>query len=73
MTDGAIKGYAEADARWTCGNCGRPLKPGPVVLTYLGSEFTVELMRCTACGLVLVPEDLALGRMAEVEKLLEDK
>ncbi|MBP1753072.1 MAG: hypothetical protein H6Q57_1908, partial [Geobacteraceae bacterium] len=28
---------------------------------------------CAACGLVLVPENLALGKMAEVERILEDK
>lgn len=73
MSDTAIKGFSETDARWTCDGCGRALEPGPVVITYLGSEFTVEFMRCPGCGLALVPEELALGRMVEVEKLLEDK
>ena len=72
MSD-AIKGFADQDTRWSCGDCGRALEPGPVVIAYMGSEFTVELMRCPACGLALVPEELALGRMLEVEKLLEDK
>jgi hypothetical protein len=31
------------------------------------------LPRCPRCGLVFIPEELALGKMAEVEKLLEDK
>ncbi len=42
-------------------------------LAYLGNSFQVELFACPACGRVLVPESLALGRMREVEKLLEDK
>ncbi|HOI94695.1 MAG TPA: hypothetical protein PK250_08320 [Syntrophobacter fumaroxidans] len=44
-----------------------------VNVSYLGSSFPVDLPRCPRCGLVFVPEELALGRMAEVERLLEDK
>ena len=58
---------------WTCAACGQALSLRPVELEYLGSRFSVELPACPACGLVLIPEDLALGRMAQVEKLLEDK
>jgi hypothetical protein len=43
------------------------------MVSYLGNSFPVELMCCPNCGLVLVPEDLALGKMVEVEKALEDK
>jgi len=50
-----------------------PLEPGRVDIAYLGSSFPVELLRCPQCGLVLIPEELALGKMAEVEKALEDK
>jgi hypothetical protein len=35
--------------------------------------FPVDLPKCPKCGQVLITEDLALGKMAEVEKLLEDK
>ena len=58
---------------WTCAACGQPLAMRPVELDYLGSRFSVELPACPACGLALIPEDLAQGRMAQVEKLLEDK
>ena len=61
MTDSTIKGFAEADTRWSCDACNRPLEPAPVVITYLGSEFTVELMRCPGCGMTLVPENLGPG------------
>ena len=40
-------------------------------LKVLEGDFSV--WTCAACGLALIPEDLALGRMAQVEKLLEDK
>lgn len=60
-------------SRWTCRACGKALAPAPVELEYMGSHFVVELPACPSCGLALVPEDLALGKMAEVEQLLEDK
>lgn len=65
--------YLPADGTWTCACSGKPLAPRPVDVTYLGSVFTISLLTCPDCGLPLVPESLALGRMAEVEQLLEDK
>lgn len=58
---------------WSCEACGEALRPAPAELEYMGSHFKVELPRCPSCGLTLVPEPLALGKMLEVEKLLEDK
>lgn len=58
---------------WRCAACGQALAMAPAVLEYMSSRFEVELPRCAACGLTLVPEALALGKMLEVEKLLEDK
>jgi len=58
---------------WQCAACNQPLQPAPVKVGYLNSVFNVELMACPQCGLVLVPEHLALGKMLEVEQLLEDK
>jgi hypothetical protein len=58
---------------WACADCGQPLVPGKVDISYLGNSFPVDLLKCPNCGLVLVPEELALGKMAEVEKMLEDK
>ena len=58
---------------WTCADCGQLLQPGKVDISYLGNSFQVELLRCPDCGLVMVPEELALGKMVEVEKALEDK
>lgn len=56
-----------------CSKCGIPLAAEKVTVTYLGSTFTVDLLKCKQCGLVLITEDLALGKMLEVEKTLEDK
>lgn len=62
-----------AQTRWRCAPCDRDLQPEKVKITYMGSAFTVELMTCPACGFVLIPEELALGKMHQVEQLLEDK
>lgn len=58
---------------WICDCCGNPLQTGRVNISYLGNAFPVELLKCPQCNLVLIPEELALGKMAEVEKSLEDK
>lgn len=65
--------YLPPSGKWACASCGHELAPSPVVVSYLGSVFTISLLSCPACGQTLVPEALALGRMAEVEQLLEDK
>ncbi|HMQ53606.1 MAG TPA: hypothetical protein PKD98_16100 [Anaerolineae bacterium] len=62
-----------APTEWLCANCDLPLIPAQVTVAYLGNAYPVELRRCPKCGLVFVSEDLALGKMAEVEQALEDK
>lgn len=61
------------DMDWSCEPCGEKLQPGMVELQYGGALFKVELPVCPKCSKVLISEDLALGRMLEVEQLLEDK
>lgn len=58
---------------WKCGKCGGELQRGSVKATYLGNDFVVEELKCLKCGLVLIDEELALGKMLEVEQSLEDK
>lgn len=58
---------------WRCAACGEPMRPGPAQLAYMGSVFDVELPVCPRCNQALVPEELALGKMLEVEQVLEDK
>jgi hypothetical protein len=58
---------------WLCLKCNLPLERGKVAISYLGSAFPVDLPRCPGCGQVYIAADLALGKMTEVEKLLEDK
>jgi hypothetical protein len=61
------------DTSWQCNGCNQPLQATKVNVTYLNSVFNVELMACPKCGVILVPESLAVGKMLEVEQLLEDK
>ena len=61
------------DLDWVCAKCGQALIAGQVTIEYLGNQFSVELPKCPGCGLVYISEDLASGKMAEVEQLLEDK
>ena len=60
-------------ADWTCGQCGEPLQLCSVKAAYMGNEFELELPGCPTCRMYLVFEELALGKMLEVEQLLEDK
>jgi NAD-dependent SIR2 family protein deacetylase len=59
--------------RVTCVKCGIALTPGKVTLSYMGSNFPVELPKCCRCGQVYITEELARGKMQQVEATLEDK
>ena len=56
-----------------CCKCGVPLIKGKAKFLYLDNGFPVELPVCPVCGFVYVPEELALGKVASVERALEDK
>jgi len=56
-----------------CSKCNQTMTPGEVTVTYLDFSFPVELLRCPSCGAAHIPEELATGKMLEVEQLLEDK
>ena len=63
----------EESADWVCARCDAGLSPAKTKLSYRGSEFEIELMRCPICGKTFIGESLALGKMLDVEKSLEDK
>ena len=56
-----------------CNKCRVPLEEIEVTFRYLTKQFRPKVSRCPQCGQVYIPEDLAKGRMAEVEKILEEK
>lgn len=61
------------EERIACGKCQLPLARARTRLTYQGVKFEAELPTCPKCGQTFVPEDLALGKMHELEITLEDK
>ena len=63
----------EGRKEWICGNCGTALEVSKVQISYMGSVFVIDLPKCPGCGMVLVTEEMALGKMAKAEQLLEDK
>lgn len=56
-----------------CERCQLPLANAKTKLMYQGVRFEAELPRCPKCKQVFVPEDLAVGKMHELEITLEDK
>jgi predicted RNA-binding Zn-ribbon protein involved in translation (DUF1610 family) len=68
-----MKDEHEQALHWTCDQCKLELAYRKVKVRYLGGNFEVELMQCPQCHRTLIGEDLALGKMLEVEQALEDK
>lgn len=56
-----------------CLKCNLPLEPRKVFFNYLGFQFHAEFPGCPKCGQVYISEEMARGKMAEVEISLEDK
>ena len=63
----------EATMGWSCAACGGELEIMKIGFSYMKGNFEVDLPACPDCGLVLVSEELATGKMAEAERILEDK
>lgn len=61
------------EKKWKCRRCGCELRQQNVVFDYLSLTFSEELLRCPKCGRVLIPRDLAVEKMVEVEAQLEEK
>jgi hypothetical protein len=49
------------------------MQPEKKTLVYLGRHFHVNLPACPSCGRVYLSEELARGKVADVERELEDK
>jgi len=56
-----------------CHHCQLEMKPAKVDFSYLGHSFYADVPKCPGCGQVYISEELAEGRIAEVEMQLEDK
>jgi len=64
---------SSAGKGWICNLCRLPVEPQTVRLQYLRTIFALQLPACPKCGLILIDEELATGKMAEAEQALEDK
>lgn len=56
-----------------CDKCKVEMVELDVDFSYLNRSFRHKVPRCPVCGQVFIPEELAMGRMSEVEKMLEEK
>ena len=56
-----------------CRRCQVEMVPKSTFFDYLGHYFHTEILCCPKCGEVYLPEALVKGRMADVERELEDK
>jgi RNase P subunit RPR2 len=56
-----------------CGVCDVPMAPMKSTFSYLKREFRHTVLRCPVCGQIYISEDLAKGKMREVETILEEK
>jgi hypothetical protein len=70
MTERAKSGI---DSGWICNRCKVPVEVQKVRLQYIKTIFAVDLPACPRCGMILIDEELATGKMAEAEQTLEDK
>jgi hypothetical protein len=63
-----------ADERhWKCAKCKLDLVLKKNVFSYLGQTVAHDVLSCPQCGKVFIAQDLAEGKMAEVEGQIEDK
>lgn len=56
-----------------CAKCGVALVKRSVNFSYMNRNFGHEVPVCPTCGKPYISRELAEGKMAEVEVLLEDK
>ena len=59
--------------KWVCAKCDVMLVPKNKIFSYMGNTFSHEVPRCPVCGRVFIPKELADGKMAKVEQMMEDK
>ena len=63
----------EEGNRLICARCNAPLEKTETKFDYLGHKFKHHIPKCPVCGMVYVSEEFAIGRIAEIETMLEDK
>ncbi len=61
------------DIKLTCNKCKVQLALAKTDFSYLGKAFHADVLRCPKCGKVCILPEIAEGKMAEVEQMLEEK
>lgn len=61
------------DNTLVCARCGVGLKEKEISFSYLDHRFTHTLPACPSCGQVFLSEELVNGRVADLEKVFEEK
>jgi len=59
--------------RLICTKCNEELVLLPASVDYLGYHIAEKLPRCPTCGQIYISEELARGKISEVELELEQK
>ena len=61
------------DTRYVCAKTGSPLELRETKFSYLDHEFTHKVPWCPSNEMTFISEELATGKISEVETMLEDK
>lgn len=72
-TAGRNKAAAQPPDNLICSRCRCQLELIDIHVKYLGRHFTHKVPRCPQCGQVYITEELAEGKIAQLEKSLEEK
>lgn len=60
-------------AAWYCFKCEEKMKYSEINLIYCDFEIALVGLVCPRCDAKFIPEELAVGKMAEGEKMIEEK
>jgi len=61
------------DNDYICCKCNEKLVFQKVNFSYLGRDFSNDMLKCPKCGQVYIPESVVNDKMAYVERALEGK
>lgn len=60
-------------SRWFCNKCRVEMEEALINISYLGVDGQIEGLKCPKCGASYITEDIATGKLARGEKLIEEK
>lgn len=62
-----------SETKHICCKCNEELISQKITFEYMGITMNHELPCCPSCGVLFISEELASGKIAEVEMQLEEK